>query len=534
MSAVRFIPRRFTTVSRSLRFTSSLRGRAGVIRSYAAAAAAEKKNASTPTVKLTAEMYPEIQRDSRFAKLEEEDLAYFRSFLPDHAVVTDDTVGFNIDSMRKYRGQSRLVLKPRSTEDVSKIMKHCGERKLAVVPQGGNTSLVGGSVPVFDEIVISLSAMNTIRSFDDVSGIIVVDAGCILESTDNFLAEHGYIFPLDLGAKGSCHIGGNVATNAGGLRLLRYGSLHGSVLGIEAVTADGTVVNGLGKLRKDNTGYDVKQLFIGSEGTLGVITGVSVLCPKRSSVVNVAFFGLDSYEKVQQAFVRAKSELGEILSAFEFMDKQSQVQVAKYSERQKPLDEQHNFYVLVETSGSDAAHDGEKLQNYLERLMESDLIEDGVVAQDETQIKSIWTWREGIPESLGRAGGVYKYDVSIPLDELYQLVDDTRELLIKAGYEIGTESSNIVDVVGYGHLGDGNLHLNVAIKNYDKKIEHTLEPWVYEWIQKRQGSISAEHGIGFAKKNYLGYSKDPSMIKVMKEIKQLFDPNGILNPYKYI
>ncbi|KAK9456415.1 hypothetical protein V1511DRAFT_497490 [Dipodascopsis uninucleata] len=490
----------------------------------------------TKIVRLTAEMYPEIQRDPRFGQITETDIEYFKSILSPSSILTDeqDVEGFNIDSMRKYKGQSRVVLKPRDTEEVGKIMKYCGERKLAVVPQGGNTGLVGGSVPVFDEIVISLGLMNKIRSFDEVSGILVCDSGCILETTDQYLADRGYIFPLDLGAKGSCHIGGNVATNAGGLRLLRYGSLHGSVLGLEVVMPDGSIVHGLGKLRKDNTGYDIKQLFIGSEGTLGIITGVSILCPRRSNVVNVAFFGLKSYEKVQEAFVKAKGELQEILSAFEFMDNASINQVARFSELRRPLDDQHEFYCLVETSGSNRAHDEEKLQSYLEDLMESEIIDDGVLAQDETQLKNLWTWREGIPESLGKTGGVYKYDVSIPLDELYKLVEDTRVRLQEAGFEIGTENSLIVNVVGYGHLGDGNLHLNVAVTHYDKSVEKILEPWVYEWIEKRHGSISAEHGLGFAKRKYLKYSKDQSMIKLMKTVKQVYDPDGIMNPYKYI
>ncbi|KAK9450815.1 uncharacterized protein V1518DRAFT_411781 [Limtongia smithiae] len=505
------------------------------VRRYAAA--------GTKLVKATAEMYPEIKRDERFGTLTDADVAHFRSVLSsENGVLFDgegeDLAAYNVDTMRKYRGQSRLVLKPRSTEEVSAVMKYCGERNLAVVPQGGNTSLVGGSVPVFDEVVLCLSNMNKVRSFDDISGVLVADAGCILEATDNYLAERGYIFPLDLGAKGSCHIGGNVATNAGGLRLLRYGSLHGTVLGLEVVMADGTVVNGLGKLRKDNTGYDVKQLFIGSEGTLGIITAISILCPRRSQAVNVAFFALQSYEHVQQAFVRARTELSEILSAFEFMDRESLDQVQRFAEgRTRPLDDAdspHPFYVLVETSGSSPAHDEEKLQNYLEGLLEDGVIEDGVVAQDESQIKNLWNWREGIPESLSKSGGVYKYDVSIPLAELYKMVEDTRELLSSHGIAVGTEDSNVVNVVGYGHLGDGNLHLNVAVKSYDKHIEHILEPWVYEWIEKRQGSISAEHGIGFAKRRYLRYSKDPSMIHLMRQVKAVYDPNGIMNPYKYI
>lgn len=215
-------------------------------------------------------------------------------------------------------------MKPKSVEKIAKIVKYCNEQKLAVVPQGGNTGLVGGSVPVFDEIILSVANLNQIRHFDPVSGILKCDAGVILENADNFLAEHGYIFPLDLGAKGSCHVGGVVATNAGGLRLLRYGSLHGSVLGLEVVMPNGDIVNSMDALRKDNTGYDLKQLFIGSEGTIGIITGVSIMTPTRPKAFNVSFLAVESYEAVQQVFVKAKKDLSEILSAFEFMDSNSQ------------------------------------------------------------------------------------------------------------------------------------------------------------------------------------------------------------------
>jgi FAD/FMN-containing dehydrogenase len=230
---------------------------------------------------------------------------------------SEDIESYNSDWMRKFRGHTQLVLKPSNKEELSKIMKYCNDNMLAVVPQGGNSGLVGGSVPVFDEIVINLQKMNKIRSFDQVSGILVADAGVILENADNYLAERNHIFPLDLGAKGSCQIGGNVATNAGGLRLLRYGSLHGNVLGIEAVLPDGTIVNDLCTLRKNNTGYDLKQLFIGAEGTIGIITAVSIQCAARSQAVNVAYFGLESFEKVQEAYRTAKGQLAEILSAFE-------------------------------------------------------------------------------------------------------------------------------------------------------------------------------------------------------------------------
>ncbi|MDI1485788.1 MAG: D-lactate ferricytochrome c oxidoreductase [Ramalina farinacea] len=436
--------------------------------------------------------------------------------------------------MRKYKGCSKLVVKPGSTQDVSKVLRYCNENSLAVVPQGGNSGLVGGSVPVYDEIVISMSRMNRIRSFDGTSGIMVVDAGCILEVADKFLAEKNHIFPLDLGAKGSCQIGGNVATNAGGLRLLRYGSLHGNVLGIEAVLPDGTVMDDLSTLRKNNTGYDIKQLFIGGEGTIGIITGVSILCPQRSKARNVALFGLESFEKAQQAFRVAKSQLAEILSAFELMDEQGQSMVEFVNQRTRPLDSRYPFYCLIETSGSNPEHDSEKLEAFLEHVMSEDIVSDGVLAQDETQMQSLWSWREGISECVGHWGGVYKYDLSIPLPELYNLVEDTRERLTSAGLVGDGDTFPVVGVVGFGHMGDSNLHLNVATRRYDKEVEQLLEPFVYEWIAGRNGSVSAEHGLGLAKKAYVGYSRSDTMIRLMQQIKTLYDPNGIMNPYKYI
>jgi len=516
----------------------------------------EQGDTSEPNHKVsyTTDAYPEIKRDSKFSEITPDNVSFFKSTLGDDSAVidgvnsdaSDDIEAFNSDWMHKYRGHTRLVLKPKSTEEVSKVLKYCNDNMLAVVPQGGNSGLVGGSVPVFDEIVLSTSRMNNIRSFDDVSGILVVDGGCILEVVDNFLAEHNHIFPLDLGAKGSCQIGGNVATNAGGLRLLRYGSLHGNVLGIEAVLPDGTIVDDLGKLRKNNTGYDLKQLFIGGEGTIGIITAVSIICPQRSKAVNVAYFGLPSFENVQKAFKEAKIQLGEILSAFELMDAQSQAFVHKVTGNKRPLEGDHPFYCLIETSGSNTEHDNEKLEKFLEHVMGEEIVSDGVLAQDETQVKSLWGWREGITEALGHYGGTYKYDLSIPLPELYSLVEEVRERLSSKGLlDAPGEASHIADpdskdsnlalgVVGYGHMGDSNLHLNVPVKKYTKEVEKALEPWVYEWIQKRNGSISAEHGLGLAKKNYIGYSRSETMIKLMGQIKKLYDPNGIMNPYKYI
>ncbi|KAH9470264.1 hypothetical protein MJO28_003853 [Puccinia striiformis f. sp. tritici] len=485
-----------------------------------------------------------------------EDVNQFRSILDSRpgAVISSlesddqrtdpsDLEAFNVDWMGKYRGHSKVVLKPKSTEEVSRIVSYCAKNRLAICPQGGNTGLVGGSVPVFDEIILNLSALNKIRNFDQTSGIISVDAGCILQTADDFLKEKGFIFPLDLGAKGSCQVGGNIATNAGGLRLLRYGSLHGSVLGLEVVLPDqeGTILSSGMKtgLRKDNTGYDLKQLFIGSEGTLGVITGATILTPPRPAAVNVALIPVKDYTTIQKIFVLARQKLGEILSAFEFFDKQCFDLVLKHTQQKDPFtssEDQNQFYVLIETSGSNKQHDDIKLEQLIESLMESETIDDGILSQDETQLQSIWSFRELIPESVGKHGPTYKYDLSVPLPVMYSIVEETRERFIKHGLLApdGSEGDLLKGVVGFGHIGDGNLHLNVIAKKWDPKIEEVLEPWIYEKISSHNGSISAEHGLGLMKSPYLQYSQSNTNIQVMKSIKHLFDPLNILNPNKFL
>lgn len=524
------------TVSQTHHFSTQTRLQKAEVTTSASGAdhvAQESPDRPQSQIKFTSDSYPNIQRDSRFKELSKEDVTFFRDLLGSESAIidnvtqdaSDDVEGFNADWMKKYRGHTRLVLKPNSTEQVSKILKYCNDNMLAVNPQGGNTGLVGGSVPVFDEIVVNLSRLNQIRSFDDVSGVLVADAGVVLETADSYVGEHNHIFPLDLGAKGSCQIGGNVATNAGGLRLLRYGSMHGNILGLEAVLPDGTIMNDLSKLRKNNTGYDLKQLFIGGEGTLGIVTGISILCPQRSPAVNVAYFGLSSYGKVQEAYKEAKKQLSEILSAFELMDSNSQKLYTRATGAKLPLEGDHPFYCLIETSGSNTDHDSEKLNAFLEHVMGEEIVEDGVVAENQTQFQSLWACREGVSEASQHFGGVYKYDLSIPLPQLYDLVNEARELMESKGLISGTDDSKpVLDVVGYGHMGDSNLHLNVATRWYDKEVEKALEPWVYEWVAKREGSISAEHGLGLAKKEFIGYSRNETMIRLMSQIKGLWDP----------
>lgn len=490
----------------------------------------------------------------QYKELDAEDVKAFRSFVssPTSVITTikvegaeaaaeDDLVSYNEDWMGKYSGNAKVVLKPKSTDEVSKIVKYCYEKRIAICPQGGNTGLVGGSVPVYDEVVLTTEGMGGIREFDEVSGILTADAGAILENLSNFLGEQGYMMPLDLGAKGSCHIGGNVATNAGGLRLLRYGSLHGSVLGMEVVLPDekGTVLSinmpgeKAGPLRKDNTGYDLKQLFIGSEGTIGIITGISIMTPRLPSAYNVAVLSIPDFASVQTVFRETRAALGEILSAFEFFDQEGLELVLEHTGQKAPFESEpeggKGFYVLIETSGSNKDHDDEKLGSLLETLLENGTIADGVLAQDETQAQSLWSLRESLPEACGKLGKVYKYDLSMPVKDMYSLVEEGRERfggLLKDGL--------IKRVVGFGHIGDGNLHFNVVAGDWNKTVADAIEPWVYEATAQRNGSISAEHGLGQMKAPYLGYSKSDASIAIMRQIKTLFDPREILAPYKYL
>ncbi|XP_030615014.1 D-2-hydroxyglutarate dehydrogenase, mitochondrial isoform X1 [Archocentrus centrarchus] len=457
-----------------------------------------------------------------FSRVTAEDLAFFNKILPGRTITDPDLVeSSNVDWLKSVRGSSEVLLRPQTTEEVSQILSYCNSRNLAVNPQGGNTGLVGGSVPVYDEIILSTSLMNKILNFDTISGVLTCQAGCVLENLSLYLEDRDYIMPLDLGAKGSCQIGGNVATNAGGLRLLRYGSLHGTVLGLEVVLADGQVLDCLATLRKDNTGYDLKQLFIGSEGTLGVITAVTILCPRKPKSVNVVFLGCETFEQLLKTFQLCKGMLGEILSAFEFLDSECMRLLNTHLRLSNPISD-CQFYIVIETSGSDPTHDAQKLHNFLEEAMTSSLVSDGTVATEDAKIKALWSLRERVTEALTHDGFTYKYDISLPVERLYQLVTDMRE-------HLGDQAKS---VVGYGHLGDGNLHLNVTSPAKDPALLAAIEPFVYEWTASCHGSISAEHGLGLKKRNYIYYSKPSQAVALMGNIKTMLDPKGILNPYK--
>ena len=495
------------------------------------------------------------------------DLQYFQSILSPNQILTtldgssasQEIDPYNRDWTGRYRGHSALVLKPSSTKAVSDILAHCHAHRIGLVPRGGNTGLCGGATPASDEIVLSLEHMNAIHRLDTHSGIVVADAGCILQNLHEHASDKGYLFPLDIGSKGSCMIGGNVATNAGGGYFYRWGGLHSNVVGLEVVLPDGGRVlrlnledNGIerslytGCHRKDNTGYDLKHLFIGSEGTLGIITKVAVACPTLPSSKHAVMLVCDNYSSVLEVLTCAKEELGEILSACELIDWQTLMLVRENLPGEAALlDEMLNedattspssasqspLYILVEAQGSNSQHDSEKMDNFLTRLYESSTIANGFLATDSTRINSLWNIREACNPSVARSGYVYKYDVSVPIEEYMDVAVEVKGILSKEM----TLPESIVCV--WGHLADGNAHINVVTPGQfhkDEVMASLVDDSVYGSVLRRKGSISAEHGIGQSKREILERVKDEGVLDVMAQMKRMFDPHGILNPGKVL
>lgn len=417
-----------------------------------------------------------------------------------------------------------FVLRPGSVEEVVEAVKLCAAANVPIVPQGGNTGLVGGGVPTRgDEVVLSLGRMDAILDFDDVAGIVSCEAGCVLDALSARVAP-GHVMPLDLGSSGTCQIGGNLSTNAGGLRVVRYGSLRASVLGLEVVQANGERLDLMNTMRKDNVGYDLKQLFIGSEGTLGIITKAAILTPSAPSAVNVALLGLSSYADVVSALAEAKRALGEVLSAVEYWDAASMRLVLEHCPEAVPASplgaSEFPFHLLVETSGSNNEHDMEKLSGFLEGFPA------GVLAASATQAAALWAVRENIPVALKRKPGhTYKYDVSVPTLRIDEATETVRRRL---------RDETAVEVFQYGHVGDGNLHLNVCSEQHDAGIKDAIESSLYDFIRDCRGSISAEHGIGVLKAHKMDSVKGAATMGVMRGVKALMDPHNLLNPGKVL
>jgi FAD/FMN-containing dehydrogenase len=413
---------------------------------------------------------------------------------------------------------------PRNTRQVAAILHYCNQRQIAVQPQGGMTGLSGGAVPVIACVVLSLARMRNIREIDTAAGTITAESGVVLESVQQAADAAGLFFPLDLGARGSCQIGGNVSTNAGGNRVLRFGMARELVLGVEAVLADGSIISALHKVIKNNTGYDLRQLFIGSEGTLGIITAVVLRLFAKARSVNTVLCALDGYPAVIDLLNTARAGFGSQLTAFEVMWPDFYRLGTLGLGRRPPLEPHYGAYVLIETMGLAPATDQQRCEELIGAAMESGIVRDAIIAQSQRETDELWAVRDSPGEWQKTAHWPQlSFDVSVPTGDIGHLVEAIRAAL--------TERWPALTALYFGHAADGNLHVSVCMSGH-AIAELAIERAVYAVVSERRGSISAEHGIGLLKREFMHLSRSAEEICLMRAIKQAMDPNGILNPGK--
>ncbi|AQQ03147.1 hydroxyacid dehydrogenase [Roseibium algicola] len=443
----------------------------------------------------------------------------------------DDQAPYLTEWRDLYQGVTLMVLRPGSTEEVSAVMTYAYQNDLKVVPQGGNTGLVGGQIPqeTGDEIVLSLSRLNKVRAVDPAGFTITAEAGVVLETLQNEAENVDRLFPLALGAQGSCQIGGNISTNAGGTAVLAYGNTRDLVLGLEVVLPTGEIWNGLRTLRKDNTGYDLKQLFIGGEGTLGIITAAALKLFPRPKKLEAAFVGLPDPHAALKLFTLAKAQAGPVLTGFEIMPRVGVEFCLRHLEGARdPLEGEHAWYVLMElSSGSEAFPVRDLMESILGEAFEEGLVEDAAFAQNLTQVQDFWHIRHGMSEVQKPEGGSIKHDVSVPVASIPDFLD--KAMAAVEDFVPGCRP------VPFGHIGDGNIHFNVS-QPVGADKEDYLAKWdemntiVHGIVGEFGGSISAEHGIGRLKRDLLKDVKQGIELDLMKRIKDAFDPKGLLNP----
>ncbi len=418
-----------------------------------------------------------------------------------------------------------ITLKPSSTEHVSGILKLCSEAGQAVIPIGGKSGLAQGIHKTGDELGLSLERMNNIEEIDVHNRTMTVQAGCILQTAAEASEEEGLLLPLDLGARGSATVGGTVATNAGGNRVIRYGMMRDMVLGLEVVLADGTVVNSLNKMIKNNTGYDLKQMFIGAEGTLGVITRVVVRLRPLPKSQNTALLAVADFPTLINLLHYLDGSAGGALSAYEVMWPEYYEFITREgSNHTPPLPHGSEYYVLVETLGADAKTDAESFENILGLAMEDGMFDDAVLAKSQSERNAIWEIRDDVLE-LFNLGPIIPYDISVTLDQMEAFVEELRAAMAEV-----EESICII----FGHLGDCNLHAILGTRKAEAFDPHALEELLYAIVGHYEGSVSAEHGIGLAKRDHLHCSRNDEELAMMCRIKKMMDPKNILNPNKIL
>ena len=431
-----------------------------------------------------------------------------------------------------YRGNTPMVLRPGSVAEVSAVLKLANETRTAVVPQGGNTGLVGGQIPHHGEIVLSLNRMDKIREVDATSNTITAEAGVSLGRVRAAAADVDRLYPLLLPSEGTCTVGGNLSTNAGGTTAVSWGVARQQALGLEVVLADGRVLNNLNKLKKDNTGYDLKNLFIGAEGTLGVITAASLRLIPRPRSVETAFVGVASPEAALELLGIASEQSGGNITSFELMVRLGIDAVLKHDGGARdPLNDKHPWYVLIEISSQVRSGLRDTMVAILAEGAERGLVADAAIADSLDQTKAFWRIREMFGEVQRQVGGSIKHDISVPVANVPAFIREADEAVVKL--IPGARP------LPFGHLGDGNIHYNIA-QPVDADKAAFLERWhdvnmvVFDVVLKYGGSISAEHGIGIMKRDLLPTIKDPVAMELMRALKRTLDPNGILNPGKVL
>ena len=455
---------------------------------------------------------------------------------PDHVLTEGDLSAWEVDWRKRSHGKALAVVRPGNTDEVAQVVKACVSARVSLVPQGGNTGLVVGSTPddSGSQLVLSLQRLHAVRAIDAANLTITVEAGCVLQNLQEAALQAGFLFPLSLAAEGSCTLGGNLATNAGGTQVLRYGNARDLCLGLEVVTAAGEVWHGLSGLRKDNTGYDLRDLYIGSEGTLGVITAATLKLYPLPAARLTAWAAVASMDEAVALLGLAQQHLGASLTGFEVMGQFALSLVVKHFAQLKvPFHDSAAFGVLLECSDQESeAHARAQFERLLEAALAKGCISDAVVAESLAQARQLWHVRESIPLAQAEEGLNIKHDISVPVSRIPEFVRSTDALLQQA--------LPGVRLVNFGHLGDGNLHYNVqAPAGVDAAVfmrerEDVVNTLVFDAVQRFGGSISAEHGVGTLKVSKLEQHKSPVALSLMRSIKTALDPHNLMNPGKLL
>lgn len=441
-------------------------------------------------------------------------------------ILLGEAVASRSDSWPPMGGcQAKALIRPASTQEVSAVLKLCHAQGQSVVTHGGLTGLVSGARAEKDDFVLSLERMACIDPVDTINRTVTVEAGVPLQKVHEAAEIARLLFPLDLGARGSCTIGGNISTNAGGNSVIRYGMIRDQLLGVEAVLADGTIISSLKGVIKNNTGYDLKQLFIGSEGTLGIVTRAVLRLRAQPRSCNTALVAIEDFDRLGRFLRDMDASLGGTLSAFEVMwNDFYRLIVGESDAHGQPLEPSHKFYVLLESTGGNENADKARFESALEEAFDESLIADAVIAQSKQQREDLWAIRDDIEGLVKGLFPPITYDISLGIPQMDDYVDEVRRQL----NERWPDSRMVV----FGHLGDSNIHLVLTVGSLDADEVHAVETIVYEALGRRQGVISAEHGIGLEKREYLKHSRSAEEIALMKTLKQALDPKGILNPGK--